>query len=93
LGLILKKKSLSAAFLTAIIISVILVSTVHFGTAQSGTPTSTPTATVASRGNGNLELTMTLDKTVYSLGEPVNLTLAITNISSQTINFTHRIGF
>lgn len=44
---------------------------------------------VASGGNGNLELTMTLDKTSYSLGEPVNLTLTITNISSQTINFTH----
>ncbi len=49
---------------------------------------------VASGGNGNLELTMTLDKTSYSLGEPVNLTLTITNISSQTINFyAHRIGF
>ena len=44
---------------------------------------------VASGGNGNLELTMTLDKTAYSLGEPVNLTLTITNISNQTINFEH----
>jgi hypothetical protein len=44
---------------------------------------------VASGGNGNLELTMTLDKTSYSLGEPVNLTLTITNISNQTINFKH----
>ena len=44
---------------------------------------------VASGGNGNLELTMTLDKTSYSLGEPVNLTLTITNISNQTINFEH----
>ncbi len=44
---------------------------------------------VASGEKGNLELTMTLDKTTYSLGEPVNLTLTITNISAQTINFTH----
>ena len=44
---------------------------------------------VASGGNGNLELTMTLDKTSYSLGEPVNITLTITNISNQTINFEH----
>ena len=44
---------------------------------------------VASGGKGNLELTMTLNKTSYSLGEPVNLTLTITNISNQTINFEH----
>jgi hypothetical protein len=44
---------------------------------------------VAYGGKGNLELTMTLNKTTYSLGEPVNLTLTITNISNQTINFTH----
>jgi hypothetical protein len=43
----------------------------------------------ASGENGNLELTMTLGKTAYNLGEPINLTLAITNISNQTINFTH----
>ena len=44
---------------------------------------------VASGGNGNLELTMTLDKTTYSLGEPINLTLTLTNISNQTINYEH----
>ncbi len=44
---------------------------------------------LASGGNGSLELTMTLDKTVYSLGEPVNLTLTITNITNQTINYEH----
>ncbi|MGD0644202.1 MAG: BsuPI-related putative proteinase inhibitor [Candidatus Bathyarchaeia archaeon] len=44
---------------------------------------------MASGRNGNLELNMTLGKTVYSLSEPVNLTLTITNISNQTINFTH----
>jgi hypothetical protein len=44
---------------------------------------------VASGEKGSLELTMTLDKTTYNLGEPVNLTLTITNITNQTINFTH----
>jgi hypothetical protein len=43
----------------------------------------------ASGEKGALELTMTLDKTTYSLGEPVNLTLTITNISNQTITYEH----
>ena len=38
---------------------------------------------------GNLELKITFDKTAYNIGEPVNLTLTITNISKQTIDFTH----
>jgi hypothetical protein len=32
---------------------------------------------------------MTLDKTTFSLGEPINLTLTITNISNQTLNYEH----
>jgi hypothetical protein len=44
---------------------------------------------LASGGNGNLELTLALEKTTYKLGEPVNLTLTIANISNQTINFVH----
>ena len=44
---------------------------------------------VVSGGNGTLELTMTLDKTSYFLGEPVNLTLTLTNVSNQTINYEH----
>lgn len=39
--------------------------------------------------NDGLELTMTLEKTEYGLGEPINITLTITNISNQTINFTY----
>ena len=34
-----------------------------------------------------LQLTMALQKTNYSLGEPVNVTLTLTNISNQTISF------
>ena len=34
-----------------------------------------------------LELNMTLEKVVYSLGEPINVTLTLTNISNQTATF------
>ena len=44
-----------------------------------------------------LQLTMTLQKTNYSLGEPVNMTFTITNISNQTILLSqyaaYRFGF
>jgi hypothetical protein len=36
-----------------------------------------------------LKLTMTLEKTVYTLGEPINITLTITNISNQTISYAY----
>jgi hypothetical protein len=51
------------------------------------TPTQTPTQ--ATGNSQQLQLTLSIEKTSYSLGEPVNLTLTITNISSQTIDFTH----
>jgi hypothetical protein len=44
--------------------------------------------TVSVEGVGDsagLELTMTVEKTEYSLGEPINITFAVTNISNQTI--------
>ena len=37
--------------------------------------------------NGGFQLTMTLQKTKFSLGEPVNITLTVTNISNQTVQF------
>jgi hypothetical protein len=43
-----------------------------------------PTARGSADG---LQLTMTLEKTEYNLGEPINITLIITNISNQTKNF------
>jgi hypothetical protein len=39
--------------------------------------------------NGSFELTLSVEKTVHSPREPVNVTLALTNISDQTVNFTH----
>ncbi len=35
-----------------------------------------------------LQLSMTLQKTNYSLGEPVSILLTITNVSNQTVSFT-----
>jgi cytoskeletal protein RodZ len=60
-------------------------------TAPTETPTSTPPPTPlqATSVNGSFELTISVEKTVYSVGEPVNITLSITNISKQTVNFTH----
>ncbi|MGA2385391.1 MAG: BsuPI-related putative proteinase inhibitor [Candidatus Bathyarchaeia archaeon] len=57
----------------------------------SPVPTQTPTSTPAptKTGNESLELTLSLEKTVYNVGEPVNVTLTITNVSDQTVSFTH----
>ena len=51
--------------------------------------TATPTPSPAKSSNGNLQLTISLEKTVYSVWEPVNITLAIVNISNQTVDFTY----
>ena len=45
------------------------------------------TQTVAQGTSDGLELTMMLEKTVYTLGEPISITLSISNISNQTITF------
>jgi hypothetical protein len=42
-----------------------------------------PTQTSGNETSG-LQLTMTLQKTVFRLGEPINVTLTITNITNQT---------
>jgi hypothetical protein len=84
------RRSLLSAFWIAFIVSgLVFVGNIHFCNAQSESSTSIPAATKASGGNYNLELTITIDKTYYSLGEPINFTLTITNINNQTINYTH----
>ena len=85
----MKKAFLCVFFMVVLVSCLAFVGTLHVGTAQSATPTPAPAAAVESGGNGDLELTIALVKTDYSLGEPVNLTLTITNINNQTINFTH----
>lgn len=37
--------------------------------------------------NGGFKLTLMLQKTEFSLGEPVNVTLTVANISNQTVQF------
>lgn len=56
-------------------------------TAPMQTPAPTPSATPASAST--LQLNLTVEKAVYSLGEPVNLTVTVTNISNQTVSYTH----
>jgi hypothetical protein len=46
-----------------------------------------PTATRAQGIADGLQLTMTLEKTEYGLGEPVSIALSIINVSNQTRNF------
>src|SRR5665648_576694 len=65
-----------------IVLSLSVILSGHIGITPSPTPT-------AIGGNSDLQLTLSLEKTTYILGEPVNLTVTITNISNQTVNFTH----
>jgi hypothetical protein len=51
------------------------------------TESSTHIIPTANGTDDGLELTMKLEKTNYTLGEPINITLTIKNISNQTINF------
>jgi hypothetical protein len=55
------------------------------------TPTpmpSPPTITLLTASNVSLELTMFIEKTVFNIGEPVNVTFALTNIGNQTVDLT-----
>jgi hypothetical protein len=54
-------------------------------------PASAPSpisAVMVDRQDG-LELSMSLQKNVFQIGEPVNITFKITNIGNQTINMVH----
>lgn len=59
--------------------------------APSSAPQQTPlpTSSQVTSVNGTLQLTLSVDKTVYAVGEPVNVTLSITNISNQSIEFEY----
>jgi len=59
------------------------------------TSTSAPTLTRTQGVNeqAGLKLTLTLDKTEYALGEPINITLTVTNISNQTIDFSDFVSW
>ncbi len=53
---------------------------------------STQTFPTAEGVNEQFKLTMQLEKTNYSLGEPINVTLILTNISNKTITFFYWAG-
>jgi len=41
--------------------------------------------------DGKFQLALTLEKTVFTLGEQVNITVKMTNISGQTVDYTQTI--
>jgi len=61
---------------------------ISFTPAPTSSSTPLPTPSQATTANGTFELTVSVDKTVYGLGEQVNVTLTIVNISNQTVEFT-----
>jgi hypothetical protein len=81
--------SLKGVVLISALIVVLSVSLIY-GVKLEFTPTtnlqgsSTP---IAYGVNEGFQLTLTLQKTEYSLGEPVNVTLTVTNISNLTVGF------
>ena len=92
-GNVVKKNVRTVLILVFVFLIAILLSlSVILSKRTAVPPTQTPspiTTSMAIGGNGKLQVTLTLEKTVYSLSEPVNLTVTITNISKQTLNFTH----
>ncbi|HUJ84490.1 MAG TPA: hypothetical protein VLV84_02675, partial [Candidatus Acidoferrales bacterium] len=69
-------------------ISVANLLMVKAANAQTATPTPTPpTITQTTVVNDSLELSMSVDKTVFEVGEPVDITLVVTNISNQTVDY------
>jgi hypothetical protein len=57
----------------------------------TATPTATPTSTLppAQTVGGGLELTVSLEKTVFNFGEPVNVTLTLTNVSHEKVDYMY----
>ena len=77
------------------------------GSTSTSTPTPTPTQTpeqnqpvsadnntaLSAVSNGlQLSITLTADKTTYEVGEEVEITFAVTNVSNQTLNFINQNG-
>ena len=76
----------------------------HATQAPTTQPTQTPeqnqpvsagnnTTALSAVSNGlQLSITLTADKTTYAVGEEVEITFAITNVSNQTLNFINQNG-
>ena len=56
--------------------------------ASPSSPCPTPTLPPANSTVNGLLLSISLEKNVFEVGEPVNVTLTITNVSSETVDFT-----
>jgi len=69
-----------------VLLSVSLVYGIRFEFTPKTNPQASSTP-IAYGVNGGFKLTLTLQKTEFSLGEPVNVTLTVTNISNQTMGF------
>jgi hypothetical protein len=82
-------KTFALILTLVIVLSCLTLLTVKPANAQtiSTVTPAPPTTTQATATNGSLELTSTIPKTVYNLGEPVNATYILTNISNKTVNF------
>ena len=82
------ESSLRAVILVSAVTVLLSVSLVY-GIRYEFTPKTTPQTSSTQTAFGvneqlGLKLTLTLEKTEYSLGEPINITLTITNVSNQT---------
>ena len=84
LELTFKKLMLLSAL--TVLLGVSLVYALSYAFTPKNSAQTLPTAEAVGEQDG-LELTMTLEKTEYSLGESININFSITNISNQTINF------
>jgi hypothetical protein len=63
----------------------------EFNHATSAKTLPTTVSVKGAGGLAGLELIMTVEKTDYSLGEPMNITLAVTNISNQTMSVDENV--
>jgi hypothetical protein len=59
-----------------------------FSTNMSSNSQRLPSATTAEGVDDGLKLSMSLQKAEYGFGEPINVSLTITNVSNQTVSFS-----
>lgn len=86
LNVTFKKVILLSALTVLMGVGIVYVLSLNFG--SSSPPPSLPITAEGVDEQVGLKLTMTLQKTEYSLNEPINITLTIINISNQTINYS-----
>jgi hypothetical protein len=83
-GLLIRSKTLALA-LVSVLIGLGVVATLASATQIVAINTPLATENIVD----DLELTMSLQKATFNIGEPINITFTVTNIGSQTISYTH----